>query len=179
MKNIKKIIIIIFYVVLTSCGDRNINDEEDLIKCKSEVINSGDLTSYFKLLNHYDKDTNYYEILPYSLKMLEHDQIAYGDFFTTYLRIKFKNEFDRNNISQLNKSEADFLLYILNKGALSDDTTCKEILAYYYKNGIGVDKNIQKSDSIIISSGYSYHHAKTLLSQKIDSLTYEQKKSKK
>ena len=171
MKNKIKFLALVIGFIFSSCGDRNINDEEDLIKCKSEVMISGDLTSYVKLLNYFDEDTNYYEILPYSLKMLEHDQIAYGDFFTTYLRIKFKNEFDSNNISLLNKSEADFLLFILNKGALSNDTTCKKILTYYYKNGIGMEKNIQKSDSIIISSGYSYHHAKTLLSQKIDSLT--------
>lgn len=155
MKNKITIFLILLCFLSISCGDRNIKAESDLIKCKSDVMIDSDHVSYIKLTNYYERDDNYYEILPYSLKMMEEAKTGYDDFFTTYLKIKFANEFDRDNILKLEKPERDFLLYILHEGALADDISCKDVLIDYYKRGVGVEKNMFKSDSIYKSAGYS------------------------
>lgn len=151
MRNLRTILISFLFL---SCNDRNISNERDLIKVKSDVMNNGDFVSYIKLTNYYDGEDNYYEILPYSLKMMYSEKIGYDEFFTTYLKIKFNNKFNKDDILKVEKSERDFLLYILNKGALADDAGCKNVLIDYYKRGIGVEKNLFKSDSIYKSFHY-------------------------
>lgn len=167
------------FFTLISCFDRNISNEKELEDCKRDVMLNSDLTSYSKLLNYFDKENNYYERLPYILKIAEIEKGFNDDFFVTYLKIKFDNKFDKNNIEKLKKPEKDFLIYLLVEGALNGDDGCKDFLIYYYKNGIVVEKNIEKADSIIISKNWSYKHIKNLLSNKIDSANYERNRQNK
>lgn len=130
-----------------SCRDRTILDNVDLSQSKIEVIRQGDVSSYLRLTNFYDKENNYYEILPYSLKMMGSNKIGYGDFFKTYMKIKFNDTL--NNIQKLDKEEQDFLIYILKKGVVNDDFECRNLLSEFYRKGIGVKKDTRKADSLL------------------------------
>ncbi len=145
----KNIIQLIFFFTIVSCGERAINDVDEVSQSKREVILSGDVTSYIKLTNYYDQNDNYFEILPYSLKIMDNDKVGYEDFFETYLKIKFNDTLDYNNIKRLDEEEQNFLIYILNKGALNNSYRCREILSDFYDKGIGVKKDMVKSDSLI------------------------------
>ena len=135
-------------LICLSCGDRNIIDNEDLKQSKLEVIESGDVTSYIKLTNFYDQEENYYELLPYSLRMIKLKETGYHDFFDTYLKIKFGNELVYDSVQKLDKEEQIFLIHILTKGALNDDFECRKILADFYKKGIVVAKDSIIADSL-------------------------------
>lgn len=143
----KKIGILTILICL-SCGDRNIIDNEDLTQSKLEVIESGDVTSYIKLTNFYDQEENYYELLPYSLRMIKLEKTGYHDFFDTYLKIKFGNELVYDSVQKLDKEEQIFLIHILTKGALNDDFECRKILADFYMKGIVVAKDSIIADSL-------------------------------
>lgn len=154
MKNLYRNFLIPLCFFCSSCDPRNIDNEKELNAAKADVMLNGDDISYMQLTNYYDKEDNYQDILPYSIKMMKTDSIGYSDFYHAYLKISFNNKFDINNILKLDKQERDFLILILNKGAISGDPECKEILAEYFKKGIVVEKNISKADSIYKSLGY-------------------------
>lgn len=146
------ILIILFFFI--SCK-RGIETNSDLKKAKSEVFLRDEIDSYLHLTNYYYQKEDSYELLPYSLKMIKSgEKIGYSDYFESYLRISFKGEYDINDIIKLDKPEQDYLLYILNQGSSNRDDICKEILIEYYKNGIVVNKNLFKSDSIYNSLGH-------------------------
>ncbi|MBK8548587.1 MAG: hypothetical protein IPL63_14890 [Saprospiraceae bacterium] len=52
------------------------------------------------------------------------------------------------DFGNLDKPERDFLLYMLEKGAKAGDSFSAEKLIYFYRHGIGIDKNISKADSL-------------------------------
>ena len=148
MKN--KFLILIF-LILCCCSK---NKSNKIQTAKDEVMSSADLTSYTILSNHLEDENNYQDLLPYSLKIQKTNQVGCYDFFTNYIKIASNNKFQINYILNLEKPEQDFLIYILKKGALKDETRCKETLIEYYKNGVSVEKNLTKSDSIYKSFGY-------------------------
>lgn len=132
-----------------SCRDKTISDNGDLSQSKIEVIRQGDVSSYLRLTNFYDKENNYYEILPYSLKMMGSNKIGYGDFFKTYMKIKFNDTLNYYNIQKLDKEEQDFLIHILKKGVVNDDFECRNLLSEFYRKGIGVKEDTRKADSLL------------------------------
>lgn len=141
--------LLMFCLMLYSCDQRSENVQE----AKINVIKYGELDSYMALTNHFDKENNYYEIMPYALKM-QKQGIGQYEFYHSYLTIAFDNKFDIKNILKLEKPEIGFLIYLLEKGAKAEDVSCREVLIQYYKNGWGVTKNINKADSIYKSFGY-------------------------
>lgn len=146
-------IIVILLYFFSSCK-KTIETEQDLKIAKSEVFLQEDIDAYLHLTNYYEKEDSY-ELLPYSLKMIKSDEkLGYSDYFESYLRISFEGLYDVNDIAKLDKPEQKYLLYILNQGALNRDNICKKILIEYYKNGICVEKNLFKSDSIYKTLGY-------------------------
>lgn len=147
-------------LVFYSCDQRNENFQE----AKTNVMRYSELDSYMALTNHFDKEDNYYEIIPYAIKMQKHG-IGQYELYDSYLKIMFDNKFDAKNILKLDKPEADFLIYILNKGV--EDVRCREVLIQYYRNGWGVTKDIKKADSIYKSFGYP----DTYISPTVDTVT--------
>lgn len=154
----------VFSLVFYSCDQRNVNIQE----AKKNVIKYSELDSYMALTNIFDKEDNYYEIMPYALKM-QKNGVGQFEFYESYLKIIFDNKFDSKNILKLDKPEAEFLIYILNKGAKAEDVRCREILIQYYRNGWVVTKDIKKADSIFKSFGYP----DTYIPSAIDSVSNE------
>jgi hypothetical protein len=107
------------------------------------------LTSYYQ-----DEKESYQELLPYSLKMIKRSNVGYYDFYHNYLTIVFNNRFNHENILKLEKPERDYLFFMLEKGALKNESPCQDVLIEYYLRGIVVEKNIKKADSIYKSLGY-------------------------
>lgn len=140
-------------IMFCSCDQRNENVQE----AKENVMKNSELDSYLALTNHFDKKNNYYEIMPYALKM-QKQGIGQYEFYHSYLTITFDNKFDIKNILKLEKAEIAFLIYLLDKGAKAEDVSCREVLIQYYKNGWGVTKDVRKADSIYKSLGYPDTH---------------------
>lgn len=147
-----KYIYIILLIFILSCGyDRNRN--ENLDELKMEVMEKKDLTSYTKLSNIFDNESNYQDLLPYSLKMQD-AQAGDFEFFDSYLKIKFGNKYNNNDIQKLASAEKNFLIFLLQKGTSYDDPNCKKILINYYREGKVLEKNLTKADSLYKSFGY-------------------------
>jgi len=146
----KKSVSLIF-LFLCCCSKNSSNKIQTL---KDEVMRNSDLTSYAILSNHLEDGNNYQDLLAYSLKIQKTNKVGCYDFYANYIRIAFDNKFKIDYISNLEKPEQDFLIYILHKGALAEETRCKETLIEYYRNGIAIEKNLSKADSIYKSFDY-------------------------
>lgn len=112
---------------------------------------SGYAPSYADIDLYYSNDHPelYMEQLPYDLIMCKaNGDYACYQFYKNYLKVCNSGLFDKKSIAKLDKPEQDFLLYILNKGAMQKDHYCREYLYYYYKNGIAVEKDSLKADSL-------------------------------
>ena len=144
----KSSFLLTFCLMLNSCDDRN----EDPPEAKENVMKTGELDSYMAITNYFDKENNYSETMPYALKM-QNLGIGHYDFYRSHLMVPFDNKFDIKNILKMEIPEREFLIYILHKGAKNDDSSCKEVLIQYYKNGWGVTRNIKKADSLYKSLG--------------------------
>ncbi|WKW46713.1 hypothetical protein P3875_01175 [Myroides sp. JBRI-B21084] len=145
----KNIFVLTLFLTILSCKERSISENSVLSHNKVEVFKNNDLTAYIKLTNYYDTDDNYFEILPHSLKIMDSDKVGYEDFFETYLKIKFNDTLNYNYIEKLDKEEQNFLIYLLNKGAVNNSYRCRKILADYYRKGISVKMNTIKADSLM------------------------------
>lgn len=150
-----KLIITVFFLALVSCNTRNIKNSKELVTNQLDVFKNEDLVSYIRLYNYYDNDSSYYNLLPYSLHMLKKSEIGHFDFFSNYLKISFNNEYNPKDILKLDKPEMDFLIYVLQLGAIKEDFNCRKVLSDYYRNGIVVEKNIIAADSIYKKLGYN------------------------
>ncbi len=134
--------------------NRFIKNGKEFEQSKIKIMSDYNEVEFVKLTN-YCEESNYQDVLPYALKMMDTMNIAHHYFFTTYLEIKFKKGYDKNEFAKLDKEERDFLIYILLKGANAGDDYCREELIAFYKNGIGVTKNIIKADSLTQELGNS------------------------
>lgn len=155
MTNLNKIITILFTISIIGCNNKEYhNRNSDSYLLENKIMKYGDIDSYMELTNYFSDNLSYQKMMPYSLKMLKSSNEGYFDFYFTYLKICFNNHFDSKNIIKLDKKEQDFLIFILNEGALNDDSFCKEVLIYYYIHGISTEKNIYKADSIFQTYQY-------------------------
>lgn len=145
------LVIILFLII--SCVKKSSISESELEDAKRAVVMSHDVISYGDIDTYYlnDHPELYMEQLPYDLIMCKANYgYACYRFYENYLTLSNSGKFDKLSISKLDKSEQDFLLYILNKGALQEgeEYYCRQYLYYYYKNGIVVKKDSLKADSI-------------------------------
>ena len=148
VRNFLYLVIILFLII--SCSRTRITDSE-LVEAKRVVVTSQDAGSYVDIMLYYSNDHPelYMEQLPYDLIMCNaNDGGACYNFYVNYLKIRNSGKFNKASISKLDKPEQDFLLYILNKGALLEDEYCRSYLYYYHKNGIVVKKDSLKTDSL-------------------------------
>ena len=96
-----------FLLILCSmfyaCDQRN----EPVEDAKKNVMKYSELDSYMALTNHFNQEDNYYEILPYALKMQEQG-LGHYEFYHSYLKIAFENKFDSKNILKLKNLKLNF-----------------------------------------------------------------------
>jgi hypothetical protein len=138
------------FFLISSCSRSSISNSE-LEDAKRKVIKSHDPISYADIDLYYSNDYPelYMEQLPYDILMYKaNDGYACYQFYKNYLKVCNSGIFDKLSISKLEKPEQDFLLYILNKGALLKEDNCRQYLYYYYTNGIVVKKDSLKADSL-------------------------------
>ena len=148
-RNILFIVISLF--LITSCIKKSSISDSVLEDAKRAVVMSHYAISYADIDLYYSNDHPelYMEQLPYDLIMCNaNDGFACYRFYENYLKISNSGKFDKLSISKLDKPEQDFLLYILNKGAMLGDEYSQQYLYYYYKNGIVVKKDSLKADSL-------------------------------
>ena len=125
--------------------------DSELEDAKNRVFINKDYVAYDELSMHYSDQKDYYNELPFSLMMIKSNNKydhGYYEFFYTYMMISNSNKFDLNHINKFEKPERDYLIFLLNKGAKKESYSSREALNYYYKNGIGVEKNLKKADSL-------------------------------
>lgn len=138
-------------LLITSCIRKSSISDSELIDAKRAVVESQYAISYVDIDMYYSNDHSelYLEQLPYDLIMCKaNDGYACYRFYENYLKISNSGKFDKLHIRKLDTQEQDFLLYILNKGASQNESYCRQYLYYYYKNGIVVEKDSLKADSI-------------------------------
>lgn len=118
-------------------------------EAKTRVIDAQDVDSYSSLDGYYSDSERYLEKLPYDL-IMSNDNFASGNFnfYTNYIRIRNSGKFERTFIKKLDIPEKNFLIYFLKKGALKDDMDCQIELFHIYNEGIGIEKDIKKADSL-------------------------------
>jgi hypothetical protein len=137
-------------MLLVSCHN-GINFDFQAEAAKKEILETKDPFSYFMLTSYYEDENSdfYLEALPYDLLMLkEGNDGAFYRFYENYLKICNSGKFDRSYIDKLEKPEREFLIYLLQKGALKQDEYCQGELFHFYNEGIGVLKDLKKADSI-------------------------------
>ena len=132
---------------LTFNDSRIIMGQNDLEENKVLVMTKNDEASYIRLSNYFSEH-NYQDFLAYSLKMSNSIEIANYYFFETYMGIRIAKNYKMEDFVKLDNPESDFLLYMLEKGVKAGDSYSAEKLIYLYRNGIGVDININKADSL-------------------------------
>jgi len=146
----------ILYLVITlflinSCIRKSSISDSVLEEAKKAVVETQYAISYADIDLYYSNDHPelYMEQLPYDLIMCKaNDGYACYQFYKNYLKLSNSGKFDKASIIRLAKPEQDFLLYILNKGAMLGDEYSQSYLYYYYKNGIVVKKDSLKADSL-------------------------------
>lgn len=146
----QKIFNLLICMLLVSCR-HGINFDFQAEAAKKEILETKDPFSYFMLTAYYEDENNdfYLEALPYDLLMLkEGNDSGYYRFYENYLKICNSGKFDRSYIDKLDKPERDFLIYLLQKGALNEYEHCQGELFHLYKEGFGVEKDLKKADSI-------------------------------
>jgi hypothetical protein len=138
------------YLLLLGCNDgRYISGQEDLNAAKNGVMINYDDVDFIQLTNYY-QDENYQDILAYSLRLTDSVEIANFYFFNTYMKIRFDENVKREKFAILDLEEREFLLYILKKGVKMGDSYCKEELIKIYRDGIGVEQDINYADSLSV-----------------------------
>lgn len=144
MKNI----LFVFFVLLVSCSRTSVSEKEVEI-LKNEIRIKKNSESFFWLESYYNSTNHPEEIMPYSLVMTkDSSKIGCYSYYKQYLKISNNGEFDRKSFYKLDEEERTFLMYILNKGALSQDEYCQDELFFYYNDKFGKEKNKYKADSL-------------------------------
>lgn len=176
----KKVITLMTFFLLIGCNKNkqevkikkdeffksNYFSEERIKKDKYEVKYKGDWRSYSELELYYSYNKKRkIELLPYSLLMVEkHKQFNYcKNVFENILEFYSEKEFRDyyngensslinylKNVELLNIDQKNYAIYFLKLGANNNDNNCILYLDILYRNGIGVEKNLKKADSLKI-----------------------------
>nr|MCU0384265.1 hypothetical protein [Cyclobacteriaceae bacterium] len=110
-------IYLVFLCFLIACVSRGEYSQTELRELENDVIRHDDKGSYSLLRVYYGTDSISHKLLPYSLKMVKDSKTGCYDFYFNYLKLRFENKFDHKNILKLEKSEQDFLIFLIRKGA--------------------------------------------------------------
>lgn len=133
-----------------------IKDDKYNVKFKGDELSFGELELYYSY-----NDSRKEELLPYTLIMVE--KYKKYKYCTTVFNnlIEFYTEQDfqydgtdkslmvyLNNFKKLNEDQKKYLLYFLKLGATHNDYGSINYLEILNREGIGVDVNLKKADSL-------------------------------
>jgi hypothetical protein len=153
MKILQITVFILFVFLFNSCDDTAELSDKELKSFKEDVLKTGNVHSYGRLLLHYRLVQNHYELLPYSIFMANKYQRedAYSEVYTDIIRISNNGKYSKELILNLDKRDQIFALSYLEEGAKKGDIDCKVFLADHYREGLGLPKNTKIADSIMVT----------------------------
>ena len=144
-----------------SSSQLNIND------LKKEIIYDRNTESYGIFLDISGNDSLNYESLPLSM-LLADDKNAKANVmvFIQMVEVFNKKKFSIKKFKDLTEANRDFAFYHLEKAAGMGSFSGQVYLEEIYRNGIGIDKNERKADSILNvlrkQEGYKDEHRLTI-----------------
>ncbi|MWB95392.1 hypothetical protein GON26_13565 [Flavobacterium sp. GA093] len=151
-------------------------DVDRIMEDKYNVKINGNEASYGELELYYRyNDSKKEEIIPYTLTMVEkHHKYRYAsDAFSHLLEFYTDTPFSYDgtnaslitylsNLKKVNSAQKDYLLYFLELGVKNRAYGCVNYLEILNREGIGMNKNIQRADSlrIILNELKKEYHTK-------------------
>ncbi len=136
--------------------EERIKDNKYNVKYKGDEHSFGELELYYSYNNLRNE-----ELLPYALIIVEkykkykHCTTVFNNLIEFYTDEEFQYDGTDNslvmylkNFKKLNKDQKNYLLYFLKLGAANNDIGSINYLELLNRDGIGVDKNLKKADSL-------------------------------
>lgn len=137
-------------------------DENRIKEDKYKVKYYGDVSAYSELSVYYSyNESKKEEFLPYILLMVEKHKnykyctVAFNAFLEFYSGEEIKYDGTEKslilflkNIEKLNEDQKEFLLYFVKLGAINNNFESVNLLELLNREGIGVEKNQIKADSL-------------------------------
>lgn len=152
----KNIIITIFLILsLMSCKKnkaKTIIQKENYTQLKAKVVEQGDENAFVDLILKIGNSNSRYEILPYAMIMANKYNSGAG-CYEVLLGIMYVNNpntygYNPALINEFNDIDKKTVLYYLHKGAKLKNVNCILALEEIYRNGWGIDKDIQKANEL-------------------------------
>lgn len=128
-------------------------DKKSADASKKKIIEEGDIDAYKRLTLYCTRD-RYLEIFPYAIIMSEKydNHMASYDVYELIVRScnekDYKGRYTDALFAKLNDEQKRFAFYYLKKAAKKRNVGGVEVLERLYRNGIGIEKDIAKADSI-------------------------------
>jgi len=133
-----------------------IKDDKFNVKFKGNELSFSELELYYSY-----NDSKKEELLPYALMMVEkykkykHCTTVFNNLIEFYTEQEFQYDGTNeslivylNNFKKLNEDQKKYLLYFLKLGATNNDYGSINYLELLNREGIGVDLNLKKADSL-------------------------------
>ncbi|WP_428069077.1 hypothetical protein [Chryseobacterium gambrini] len=148
LKNLS-FVIIIFTIINCKESDHSLSQKE-ISYLRNDIIKNGNEYSYIKLSSYNDNMKFYGETLPYSLIMINTHgyKRGYDKIAEEVIRINNNGQYDIRYLKKLNPGDRDFILYYLKLGLNEGDIECIFLFENIYREGLSVDKDIKKADSL-------------------------------
>lgn len=131
--------ILLLGVLLVGCKETDSSSltAKELMQIKTEIISRGSKSSYARLDNYYKNTSNYFEILPYSLMMINkyNDKYSYIRILEVMIKMNNNSKYELSNIKSLSKGDQYFITYYLLKGAGQEDPESIKILTELNRQG--------------------------------------------
>ena len=169
---------VVIYFILFSCQNKKENntdvlkvkfnksnyfDENRVNEDKYNVVCNGDELAYADLQLYYSYNSlRQHEIVPYSLIIFEKYKKydlsvnVFNNLLEFYTNKKLNYDGTKmsiiiyfKNLNNLNREQKNYLSYFLKTGASNDDSGARMYLELLYREGLGVEKNLKKADSLL------------------------------
>ncbi|WP_128414555.1 hypothetical protein [Chryseobacterium sp. Leaf201] len=148
---LKNVCFIIMVLMMANCKESNHElSQEDIVHLKNDIIENGNEYSYIKLSTYNENMKFYGETLPFSLIMINKYNYKRGYDIIAEEMIAINNNglYDIKYLKNLNAGDRDFVLYYLKLGLKEEDIESIFLFEKIYRNGLGINKNIKKADSL-------------------------------
>lgn len=151
MKNLS--LIFILFSIFSCQKEIKKNDDRDIMEYyKIKAIKNGDETAYGSYLEYAENNNIYLEKLSLSLIMNHKYKtlLSYKYIFNNLIELENNNKYKVEYLKNLDEIDKNYALYYLMEGAKKNDISCQTTLEKIYRNGIGIKKNQNKSDSLYL-----------------------------
>lgn len=118
---------------------------------KKNINKNGDRFSFAMLIIHCRDNSDYKELNKYALLMANkyNNSDACYEVFVSIIALNNNNTYSGiKDLSKINEKAKDEALTYMKKGALLGNMDCMSALSDIYRNGIGVNVDIKKSDEL-------------------------------